>query len=53
MVQIGPDLGPKRPDMGPNGPYMGPKGLDKDEKSYTDFIFPEDIPEHEWNRNAA
>ena len=60
MVSIGPDMGlnrqdrgPNRPDMGPNGPYMGPKGLEKDEKPYTDFIFPEHIPEHEWNRNAA
>ena len=27
--------------------------VQKDEKPYTDFIFPENIPEHEWNRNAA
>ena len=50
MVPIGPDMGLNRPDMGPNRPYMGPKGLEKDEKPYTDFIFPEHIPEHEWNR---
>ena len=46
MVPIGPDMGLNRPDMGPNRPYMGPKGLEKDEKPYTDFIFPEHIPEH-------
>ena len=53
MVPIGPDMGLNRPDMGPNRPYMGPKGLEKDEKPYTDFIFPEHILEHEWNRNVA
>ena len=53
LVQNGPDRGPNRPDMGPNGPYMGPKGLEKDEKLYTDFTFPEHITEHEWNSNAA
>ena len=40
-------------NMVPNGPYMGPKRLEKEEKPYTDFIFPENIPEHEWNRNGA
>ena len=53
MVPIGPDMGLNRPDMGPNEPYMGPKGLEKDEKLYTDFTFPEHITEHEWNSNAA
>ena len=53
MVPNGPDMGPNGPDMGPNGPYMGPKGLEKDEKPYTDFTFPEHITEHEWNSNAA
>ena len=53
MVPIGPDMGLNRPDLGSNGLYMGPKGLENDEKPYTDFILPEHIPEHEWNRNAA
>ena len=53
MGPNGPDMGPNRPDMGPNRPCMGPNGLEKDEKHYADFIFPENIPEHEWNRNGA
>ena len=53
MVPIGPDMGLNGLDMGPNGPYIGPKGLEKDEKPYIDLIFPEHIPENEWNRNAA
>ena len=53
MQQDGVSMVPNGPDMGPNRPYMGPKGLEKDEKPYTDFIFPEHILEHEWNRNVA
>ena len=53
MVPIWPDMGLNRADMGPNGPNMGSKGLEKDKKPYTDFIFPENIPEHELNRNTA
>ena len=53
MVSIGPDMGLKGPDMGPKGQYIGPKTLEKNKKPYTDFVFPEQIPKHEWNRNAV
>ena len=53
MVPIGPDMGLNEQDMGSIGPCMDPKGLEEDEKPYTDFIFPEYIPEHDLNRNAA